>query len=82
VTVYSTPEVLQAAGGAARFVRGLTPIGITTALCGPAATGVCAPGDNLAVHRLIEQAIREMEDDIRIGLVQGTRLSESLDLPA
>jgi len=56
VTLFSTPEVLQAAGGAARFVRGLTPIGITTALCGPAATCACAPGDNLAVHRLLEQA--------------------------
>ena len=82
MTVYSTPEVRQAAGGAARFVQGLTPIGITTALCGPAATGACAPGDNLAVHRMLEQPIRELEGDIRIGLVQGTRLSESLDLPA
>jgi 4-hydroxy-4-methyl-2-oxoglutarate aldolase len=56
VTLYSTPEVLQAAGGAARVVQGLTPIGITSALCGPAATCACAPGDNLAVHRLLEQA--------------------------
>ena len=56
MTLFSTPEVLQAAGGAARFVIGLTPIGNTTALCGPAATCACAPGDNLAVHRLLEQA--------------------------
>ncbi len=56
MTLFSTPEVLQAAGEKARFVQGLTPIGITTTLCGPAATGACAPGDNLAVHRLLEQA--------------------------
>jgi len=48
--------VLQAAGGAARFVEGLTPITATVAVCGPAATCACAPGDNLAVHRLLEQA--------------------------
>ena len=53
---YSTPEVWQAAGGVARFVEGLTPIESTTALCGPAATCACAPGDNLAVHRLLELA--------------------------
>jgi 4-hydroxy-4-methyl-2-oxoglutarate aldolase len=56
VTLYSTPEVLQAAAGAARFVRGLAPITETAALCGPAATCACAPGDNLALHRLLEQA--------------------------
>ena len=56
MTLFSTPEVLQAAGEKARFVQGLTPIGITTTLCGPAATGACAPGDNLTVHRLLEQA--------------------------
>ena len=44
------------AGGAARFVRGLTPITVTAAACGPAATCACAPGDNLAMHRLLEQA--------------------------
>ncbi len=53
---YSTPEVLQAAGGAARFVEGLTPITGTVAVCGPAVTSACAPGDNLAIHRLLEQA--------------------------
>ena len=53
---FSTPEVVQAAGEAARFVPGLTPITLTAALCGPAATCACAPGDNLAVHRLLEQA--------------------------
>ena len=56
MTPYSTPEVLQAAGGAARFVHGLTPLTVTATLCGPAATCACAPGDNLAVHRLLEQA--------------------------
>ena len=56
MTLYSTPEVLQAAGVAARFVQGLTPISLTAALCGPAATCACAPGDNLALHRLLEQA--------------------------
>jgi 4-hydroxy-4-methyl-2-oxoglutarate aldolase len=56
MTIYSTPEVLQAAGGATRFVRGLTPLTVTATLCGPAATCACAPGDNLAVHRLLEQA--------------------------
>ena len=56
MTLFSTPEALEAAGSAARFVRGLTPMGITTSLCGPSATCACAPGDNLAVHRLLEQA--------------------------
>ncbi|MBA3332237.1 MAG: hypothetical protein H0T39_15435 [Actinobacteria bacterium] len=53
---FSTPEVLEAAGGAARSVQGLTPITATAGLCGPAATCACAPGDNLSVHRLLEQA--------------------------
>jgi 4-hydroxy-4-methyl-2-oxoglutarate aldolase len=56
LTLFSTPEVLQAAGALARFVEGLTPITDTAALCGPAATCACAPGDNLALHRLLEQA--------------------------
>jgi 4-hydroxy-4-methyl-2-oxoglutarate aldolase len=56
VNPLSTPEVLQAAGGAARFVEGLTPITVTVSACGPAATCACAPGDNLAVHRLLEAA--------------------------
>jgi len=55
VTLYSTADVLQAAGGAARSVEGLTPLTLTGALCGPAATCTCAPGDNLAIHRLLEQ---------------------------
>jgi 4-hydroxy-4-methyl-2-oxoglutarate aldolase len=37
-------------------VPGLTPLTIAASLCGPAATCACAPGDNLAVHRLLEQA--------------------------
>ena len=56
MTVYSTAEVLQAAGDTARFVRGLIPLTITASVCGPAATCACAPGDNLAVHRLLEVA--------------------------
>jgi 4-hydroxy-4-methyl-2-oxoglutarate aldolase len=56
MTLFSTPEVLQAASGAARFVTGLTPLNVTAVLCGPAATCACNPGDNLAVHRLLEQA--------------------------
>ncbi len=56
ITLFSTPEVLEVAGGGARFVAGLTPIAVTAALCGPAATCACAPGDNLAIHRLLEQA--------------------------
>ena len=56
MTTFSTPEVLEAAGEKARFVGGLTPITATATLCGPAATCACAPGDNLAVHRLLENA--------------------------
>ncbi|MGZ8782937.1 MAG: RraA family protein [Gaiellaceae bacterium] len=56
MTVFSTPEVLTAAGAAARRIDGLSPLTITDALCGPAATCACAPGDNLAVHRLLQQA--------------------------
>jgi len=56
VTLFSTPEVLEAAGGAARFVEGLTPLTVTAVLCGPAATCACLPGDNMAVHRLLEVA--------------------------
>jgi 4-hydroxy-4-methyl-2-oxoglutarate aldolase len=53
VTLFSTPEVFEAAGGAALLVEGLIPLTDTAALCGPAATCACAPGDNLAVHRLL-----------------------------
>jgi len=56
VTLFSTPEVLEAAGGAVRHVHGLLPIVVTSAVCGPASTCACAPGDNLAIHRLLEQA--------------------------
>lgn len=52
---FSTPEVVAAAGSA-RFVEGLAPITLAAAVCGPAATCACAPGDNLALHRLLEQA--------------------------
>lgn len=53
---FSTAEVLQAAGGAAHRVEGVAPITITAAVCGPAATCECAPGDNLALHRLLQEA--------------------------
>ncbi len=56
ITLFSTPEVLEAAGGTVRHVHGLLPIAVTSAVCGPAATCACAPGDNLAIHRLLEQA--------------------------
>ena len=56
MTLFTTPEVLAAAGDAARSVHGLIPITVTAALCGPAATCSCAPGDNLAIHRLLERA--------------------------
>ncbi len=56
MTLFSTPEILQAAGASARFVEGLMPLTPHAVLCGPAATCACAPGDNLAVHRLLELA--------------------------
>ncbi len=56
MTPLTTPEVLQASGGSARFVQGLTPLTVTASLCGPAATCDCAPGDNLAVLRALEKA--------------------------
>lgn len=56
MTLFSTPEVLQAAGAAARFVDSLAPLTSTAVLCGPAATCACAPGDNLAMHRLLQLA--------------------------
>jgi 4-hydroxy-4-methyl-2-oxoglutarate aldolase len=37
-------------------VAGLTPLTVTSAVCGPAATCACAPGDNLAMHRLLQTA--------------------------
>lgn len=37
-------------------MQGLAPLTVTDAICGPAATCACAPGDNLAAHRLLEQA--------------------------
>lgn len=37
-------------------MQGVTPLTVTASLCGHAATSACAPGDNLAVHRLLEQA--------------------------
>jgi 4-hydroxy-4-methyl-2-oxoglutarate aldolase len=52
----STAAVLTAAGDAARPVRRLEPLTLADAICAPAATCACAPGDNLAVHRLLQQA--------------------------
>jgi len=52
----STAAVLGAAGGLARRVSGLTPLTPADAICAPAATCACAPGDNLAVHWLLQQA--------------------------
>ncbi|MCP9487932.1 MAG: hypothetical protein MSC30_19000 [Gaiellaceae bacterium MAG52_C11] len=56
ISFFSTPEVLEAADGTAQLVHGLAPIAVTAALCGPAATCACPPGDNLAIHRLLAQA--------------------------
>lgn len=52
----STAAVLQVSGGAARAVTGLTHLTLMDALCAPAATCACAPGDNLALHRLLQEA--------------------------
>jgi 4-hydroxy-4-methyl-2-oxoglutarate aldolase len=51
--VLSTTDVLHAAGDAASAIAGLAPLFHAAALCGPAATCACAPGDNLALHRAL-----------------------------
>ena len=48
--------MLQAAGDAARLVSGLSPLFPTAAICAPAATCACAPGDNVALHRALSGA--------------------------
>lgn len=48
--------VLSAAGDAARRVSGLAPLTLSDAICAPAATGACAPRDNLALYMLLEVA--------------------------
>src|SRR5687768_18572176 len=52
----STAAVLEASGGRARAVSGLAHLTLMDAICAPAATCVCAPADNLALHRLLQQA--------------------------
>lgn len=52
----STAAVATVAGGLARRAHGLMPVDPSAALCGPAATCRCAPGDNLALHRLVASA--------------------------
>ncbi len=45
--------MLHAAGDAAHAIAGLSPLYGSAALCGPATTCACAPGDNLALHRAL-----------------------------
>lgn len=52
----STAAVLEASGGRAQAVSGLSHLTLMDAICAPAATCVCAPADNLALHRLLQQA--------------------------
>lgn len=52
----STAAVLEASGGRAQAISGLSHLTLMDAICAPAATCVCAPGDNLALHRLLQQA--------------------------
>ena len=52
----SAATALEASAGRARVVRELSQLTLMDAICAPAATCVCAPGDNLALHRLLQQA--------------------------
>ena len=52
----STAAVLEASGGRAQAITGLSPLTLMDAICAPAATCSCAPADNLALHRLLQQA--------------------------
>jgi 4-hydroxy-4-methyl-2-oxoglutarate aldolase len=56
MTALSVAAVLAAAGGSARRAIGLSPLTLADAICAPAATCACAPADNLAIYRLLEQA--------------------------
>lgn len=56
MSAVSVAAVLHAAGPAARRVTGLAPLVLTDAVCAPAATCACAPGDNLALYRLLDEA--------------------------
>lgn len=49
-------DVMQTDSGAAVPIVGLQPISPTAALCAPAFTCACAPGDNLALHHALMQA--------------------------
>ena len=51
-----TAAVLEASGGQARAISGLSQLTLMDAICAPAATCSCAPADNLALHRLLQQA--------------------------
>jgi len=52
----STAAVLEASSGRAQSVSGLSQLTLMDAICAPAATCACAPRDNLALHRLLQQA--------------------------
>ena len=52
----SSAAVLQASDGTAQPVSGLAQLTLMDAICAPAATCACAPADNLALHRLLQQA--------------------------
>lgn len=52
----STASVASIADGAARRIVGLAPSELFARVSGPAATCRCAPGDNLALHRLLASA--------------------------
>ena len=52
----STAAVLEASGGSAQAASGLAHLTLMDAICAPAATCACAPADNLALHRLLQQA--------------------------
>ncbi len=52
----STAAALEASGGRAVAVSGLSQLTLMDAICAPAATCACAPADNLALHRLLQRA--------------------------
>lgn len=54
--LFSTAAVLEASGGRAQAVAGLAQLTLMDAICAPAATCACAPADNLALHRLLQEA--------------------------
>lgn len=56
MTDLATASVATAGGPAARRIAGLSRLGPTGMVTGLAATCTCAPGDNLALHRLVATA--------------------------